>query len=105
MTEIEAFVANFAQAQLAQVMRNGADIGLSPLTTLTTVLQAAAGTLVQIARAEATALLRAYADCIEAGPGESPAKTAAVARFSEAASALVAVAAAARDFPSPQGRA
>ena len=105
MTEIEAFVANFVRAQLAQVVQNGATMSLSPVTTISTVMQAAAGTLAQVAPAEATALLRAYADCIEAGPGESPAKTAAVARFTEAAAAFVAVAAASRDFPAPQGRA
>jgi hypothetical protein len=105
MTEVEAFVANFVRAQLAQVVQNGATMGLSPLTTISTVMQAAAATLAQVAPAEATALLRAYADCIEAGPGESPASAAASARFHSAAQAFLDVAAAARDFPAPQGRA
>jgi hypothetical protein len=103
MTEVEAMVANFARAQLLQVVQHGQVLGLSPLTTVSTVLQCAAGSLAQVAAAETVAILRAYADTIEAGPGDSPAKAAAVARFEKAASAFVA--AAASDFPAPQGRA
>ncbi len=105
MTDVQAFVANFVKAQLAQVVQPGAGIGLSPVTTVSTMMQAAAGTLAGLAPAEATALLRAYADCIEAGPADGPARSAAIARFSAAAAAFLAVPPARPDFPAPQGRA
>jgi hypothetical protein len=105
MTEVEAFVASFGQAQLAQVLQNGAGIGLSPITTAATIMQIAATSLANIAQAETVAMLRAYADCIEAGPGDSAAKADAVARFGKASTAFVAIARASADFPAPQGRA
>lgn len=102
---VEAMITRFCQLQLSQALATGSQIGLSPITTASTLLQTCAASLAGIDQAGAIAILRAYADCIEAGPGQGAAQSAARARFTAAAEAFVAAAQSARDFPAPQGRA
>jgi hypothetical protein len=102
---VEDIIATFGHRQLMGVVQAGQSLGFAPVTTLSTVLQIACMSLMQVAPAETVAILRAYADVIEAGPGEGPAQTAAEQRFRDAALAFVSVAKAQRDFPAPQGRA
>jgi hypothetical protein len=102
---VEQMIATFARAQLLQVMTTGHNLGLAPVTTTSAILQVAAGTLAELAPAATVAMLRAYADCIEAGPGDGAAQAAARASFHAAAEAFIATARASVDFPAPQGRA
>ena len=95
----------FCQRQLSQTLDKGAEIGLEPVTIASTILQIAAATLAQVAQTETVAILRAYADCIEAGPGDGPLQRDAKAAFMTAAQAFGDAVEAARDFPTPQGRA
>lgn len=98
-------IAAFCQRQLSQILDNGVAIGLSPVTTASTMMQICASSMYGIAPAQTVAMLRAYADTLEAGPHDTPAKQAAVAAFEAAASDFVAIAAASRNFPAPQGSA
>ena len=101
----EHLVAVFGHRQLAQSIQAGAGLGLAPITTAATIMQISAMTLAQVAPGQTVALMRAYADVIEAGPGDGAAQAGARGRFDIAAQALAAAAIAARDFPTPQGRA
>ena len=102
---VEVMIVRFCQLQLSQVLATGSQIGLSPITTAATLLQTCAASLAGVAQAETVAILRAYADCIEAGPGQGAAQSAARSRFTAAAEAFVAAAQSAQAFPTPQGRA
>lgn len=101
----EDMVATFASRALSQTLASGANLGLSPITTAAALLQVTAASLAGVAQAEAVVILRAYADCIEAGPGKGPAQTEARERFVAAAQAFAAAARASAEFPTPQGRA
>ena len=105
MDDLEDLITRFCHRQLDQMLEEGTGIGLSPLTACATLLQLCAASLASVARAEAVALLRAYADCIEAGPGPRPAKDDARRAFEAAAQAYATAAKVARAFPTPQGRA
>ena len=75
------------------------------MTTAATMMQIAAAFLVQTSSNGAVALLRAYADCIEAGPGPGTRQDEARQHFNQVAQEFMATAQASRDFPAPQGRA
>lgn len=102
---VEMMVQLFARRQMDQVLLNGSSIGLAPVTTAATMMQIAAAFLVQTSSSGAVALLRAYADCIEAGPGTGKRQDAARAHFNQVAQEFMSAAQASRDFPQPQGRA
>lgn len=104
-TSVEQMIATFVRTQLFQVMNAGTSFGIAPVTTATTIMQVAAASLADIAPAATVAMLRAYADCIEAGPGDGAAQAAARASFHAAAEAFITTARAGTDFPAPQGRA
>ena len=101
----EMMIATFAKQQLYQATNAGISVGLSPVTVAASLMQFAASCLATVAPAEAVALIRAYADVIEAGEPDSEAFASARSRFDGAALAFTAVARAAQDFPTPQGRA
>lgn len=98
-------VATFAQRQLSQTLTAGTNLGLAPITTAAAILQVTAASLAGIAHAETVRILRAYADVIEAGPGQGEAQARARAAFEAAAQDFAVAAQATRDFPQPQGRA
>lgn len=102
---VEMMIQLFARRQMDQVLLNGSSIGLSPVTTAATMMQLAASILVQTSSTGAIALLRAYADCIEAGPGSGAKQETARQHFQQVAQEFIATAQASRDFPAPQGRA
>ena len=83
-------------------------LGTVPQGTVITdqsIRQVIASVLTAISPTATVEILRAYADVIDAGPGDGPAQAAARARFDAAAQAFIPVARAQRDFPQPQGRA
>ena len=103
---VEQLLYHFAQAQLRQAIQAGHSLSIAPVTTCAMLLQATASTLAQgVDPAATVALLRAYADCIEAGPGDGPAQAAAKAGFDAAAQAMIDTAKIAASFPAPQGSA
>jgi hypothetical protein len=107
MTEpsVQDMITLFAQLQLSQVLNNGRQIGLSTLTMASGLMQLCAAQMAMLSPGGASAILRAYADVIDAGPGNGPTQQEARARFNEVGRAFVATVEASRDFPQPQGRA
>lgn len=106
MEPFETLVARFVFCQMQDVVEAGKEIGLAPVSTLATALQVSASGLVQASSPAATvALLRAYADVIEAGPGSGPTQTTARSSFETAAQAMTNMVRAGADFPAPKGRA
>jgi hypothetical protein len=104
--EAQALVANFANRSLTNTINTGFEaLGLSPLTTASAVMQCAAAAMAHFSAKDTVALLRAYADCIEAGPGDGAPQQAARAAFFAAGESLIAAARASIKFPAPQGRA
>jgi len=102
---VEMMVRLFARRQMDQVLVNGSNIGLAPVTTAATMMQIAASVLVATSATGAVALLRAYADWIEAGPGQGAAQDRARQHFYQVAQSFIGMAEATSDFPQPQGRA
>ncbi len=98
-------IETFTHRQLVLVIQAGSALGLSPLTVAASLMQASASVLVQVSPKVASSILRAYADVIDAGPDDTPARAAAIAKFMAAGEAMLSVAKTARDFPQPQGRA
>jgi hypothetical protein len=101
----ETMLNIFAQRQLHQAIVAGQSFGLAPVTTAATIMQAAANLLVSVSPTHVVAMLRAFADVIEAGPGTGPAQAQARAGFEAAAQGFIEVARASADFPTPQGTA
>jgi hypothetical protein len=104
--EAQALVANFVNRALTNTINTGFEaLGLSPLTTASAMMQCAAAAMAHFAARDTVALLRAYANCIEAGPGDGPAQQAARQAFFAAADSMVATARASINFPVTQSRA
>lgn len=101
----EQLIEAFCHRQLMQAMQAGSSLGFSPITVAASLMQISASALVSVSPSDAAAVLRAYADVIDAGPGESPARAEAIASFLASGEALLATGRAGRDFPVPQGRA
>ncbi len=107
MTEpsVQDMIGTFTHMQLVKALENGQALGLSPVTTASSLMQLCAARMAMISPAGASAILRAYADVIDAGPGEGPAQQEARTRFLAAGHAFIATVQASRDFPQPEGRA
>lgn len=103
--DVETLCQTFGHNQLAQAIAIGRTIGFAPVTTASTILQVAAMAMAGVHPGQTAEILRAYADVLDAGPGEGPAQSAARVRFDQAAQTFMATARTTRDFPAPQGRA
>lgn len=101
----DKMIEAFTHRQLMQAIHAGGMVGFTPITIAASMMQMCASLLVSVSPHHASAVLRAYADLIDAGPVQTPQRDAAISRFMNAGEQLIAAAQAARDFPQPQGRA
>ena len=102
---VQDMIQAFARRQMGEVIERGASLALSPVTVAATLMQLSASVLAHVAPVPTVAMLRAYADVIEAGPDNPLDLAVARERFEGAAEAFRAEAEAAASFPAPQGRA